>query len=146
VLPALTLFLGQGIFRRLRQWGSHCAITFADFDVARLTSTCFERDASLGGAQLLAWVLMPDHAHWLLQLGERESLEKVVNRMKAGSARSTNADRARSGPLCSRAYHDHAMRHDEDARAAARYIIANPLRAGLAKRVGDYPFGNASWL
>jgi hypothetical protein len=28
----------------------------------------------------------------------------------------------------------------------ARYIVANPLRAGLVSRVGHYPFWNAVWL
>ncbi len=28
----------------------------------------------------------------------------------------------------------------------ARYIIANPLHAGLVKQVGDYPFWDAVWL
>ncbi len=28
----------------------------------------------------------------------------------------------------------------------ARYIIANPLRAGLVGRVGDYPLWDAVWL
>ncbi|MBB5859537.1 hypothetical protein GGR69_001194 [Xanthomonas arboricola] len=28
----------------------------------------------------------------------------------------------------------------------ARYLIANPLRAGLVARVGDYPFWDAIWL
>ncbi len=94
----------------------------------------------------MAWVLMPDHAHWLLQLGERESLASVVNRLKAGSARAANTVLGRGGSLWSRAYHDHAVRSDEDVRAVARYIIANPIRAGLVQHVGDYPFWNAIWL
>jgi hypothetical protein len=28
----------------------------------------------------------------------------------------------------------------------ARYIIANPLRAGLVDRIGDYPLWDAMWL
>jgi len=28
----------------------------------------------------------------------------------------------------------------------ARYIVANPLRAGLVSRVGDYPLWDACWL
>ena len=28
----------------------------------------------------------------------------------------------------------------------ARYIVANPLRAGLVTKIGDYPFWNAVWL
>jgi hypothetical protein len=38
------------------------------------------------------------------------------------------------------------VRSDEDVQAIARYIVANPIRAGLVKRVGDYPFWNAIWL
>ena len=28
----------------------------------------------------------------------------------------------------------------------ARYVIANPKRAGLVERVGDYPYWDAIWL
>ena len=45
-----------------------------------------------------------------------------------------------------RAFHDHALRANEDLRQAARYVIANPIRAGLVRRVGDYPFWNAIWV
>jgi hypothetical protein len=38
------------------------------------------------------------------------------------------------------------MRKDQDLQVAARYIVANPLRAGLVKRVGDYPLWDAIWL
>jgi len=38
------------------------------------------------------------------------------------------------------------MRKEEDLQALARYIVANPLRAGLVKRVGDYPHWDAMWL
>ncbi|WP_343125141.1 MULTISPECIES: transposase [Luteimonas] len=41
--------------------------------------------------RLLAWVLMPDHAHWLLQLGPEESPDRVVARMKASVTRSMHA-------------------------------------------------------
>lgn len=95
---------------------------------------------------MLAWVLMPDHIHWLLQLGERDALPTVVARLKSATARATNRMMSRSGAVWARAYHDHALRREEDLLTAARYIVANPLRAGLAKRIGDYPFWNAVWL
>jgi hypothetical protein len=31
-------------------------------------------------------------------------------------------------------------------RHLARYIIANPIRAGLVERAGDYPLWDACWL
>jgi REP element-mobilizing transposase RayT len=95
---------------------------------------------------MLAWVLMPDHAHWLLQLGDLETLAAVVNRLKSASARHTNRALGRQGALWQKAFHDHALRSEEDLRQTARYVVANPLRAGLVRRINDYPFWNAVWL
>jgi hypothetical protein len=35
---------------------------------------------------------------------------------------------------------DHALKRDESLLEAARYIVANPLRAGLAEQAGEYPY------
>ncbi len=95
---------------------------------------------------MLAWVLMPDHAHWLVQLGDGDGLASLANRLKSAIARTYNRRLDRTGPVWARAYHDHALRKEEDLVAAARYLVANPVRAGLVKRAGDYPFWNAVWL
>ena len=93
----------------------------------------------------LAWVIMPDHLHFLLTL-EDTPLSTVINRLKGRSARYINQILAQQGPIWQSGYHDHALRKDEDLKAAARYIIANPLRAGLVGSVKNYPFWNAAWL
>jgi len=46
--------------------------------------------------------------------------------------------------LCSRispqrACYDRAARKNEDVRQIARYIVANQLRAGLVRNIGDFP-------
>jgi hypothetical protein len=38
------------------------------------------------------------------------------------------------------------LRKDEDLQTVARYIVANPLRAGLVEKIGDYPLWDAIWL
>jgi hypothetical protein len=38
------------------------------------------------------------------------------------------------------------LRREEDVLSVARYIVVNPLRAGLVARVGDYPLWDAVWL
>ena len=119
---------------------------FHDFRAGCAAARCFEEHAVLDEAHMLAWVLMPDHAHWLIQLGEKRSLSTIVGRIKAASARMANRVLKRQGPLWDRAFYDHALRADEDLRQAARYVIANPIRAGLVKRAGDYPFWNAVWM
>jgi REP element-mobilizing transposase RayT len=119
---------------------------FTHFPAASSAARCFEDATLLRESRMLAWVLMPDHAHWLLQLGETDSLGDVIGRLKSASSRHTNRALNRTGPLWSKAFHDHALREEEDLQAVARYIVANPLRAGLVKRIGDYPFWNAVWL
>lgn len=119
---------------------------FTHFPAACLAACCFEDSALLRESQMLAWVLMPDHAHWLLQLGDKSSLGEVIGRLKSASSRRANRTLNRTGPVWSKAFHDHALRKEEDLQAVARYIVANPLRAGLVSRIGDYPFWNAVWL
>lgn len=119
---------------------------FADFAAGCAAARCFEDVQLLNGGRMLAWVLMPDHVHWLLQLGESNNLGEVVTRLKSASARQANRVLHRSGKIWAKAFHDHALRDDEDLQQVARYIAANPLRAGLVTRIGDYPFWNATWL
>ena len=97
-------------------------------------------------SELLAWVLMPDHFHCLAQLGAGDTLSQLVNRLKSASAREVNRVLKRSGPLWQSGYHERAVRREENLRTAARYIVANPLRAGLVDQIGDYPYWNACWL
>jgi len=94
----------------------------------------------------LAWVLMPDHLHWLLQLGQKQTLSHVIKLFKGRSAAAVNQHLQRQGSLWQRGFHDHALRRDEDLQQVARYIIANPLRAGLVEKIGDYPLWDAIWL
>ncbi|MEA9587479.1 transposase [Xanthomonas sp. WHRI 10064A] len=118
---------------------------FADFLLAAAACRAFTA-ATPPDARLLAWVLMPDHVHWLVQLGSATSLADTVSRMKACAARAVNDQRQHRVPVWSRSYHDHALRKDDDLHAVARYLVANPLRAGLVTRLGDYPFWDAIWL
>ncbi|NCA70525.1 MAG: transposase [Sphingobacteriia bacterium] len=94
----------------------------------------------------LAWVIMPDHVHWLFQLGDDLTLSQAMKGFKARSALSINRFLNRWEPVWQRGFHDHALRREEDLRTVARYIIGNPLRAGLVQHIGDYPLWDAIWL
>ncbi len=89
---------------------------------------------------------MPDHVHWLMQLRETATLENVIQSVKSVSAHRLNRRLRRNGKVWQAGYHDHALRQEEDVQALARYVVANPLRAGLVKRLGDYPLWDAAWL
>lgn len=116
---------------------------FNTFAAAQAAARCI---ANPTGANTLAWCLMPDHLHWLMQLGETLPLARVVQRFKSLSAIAVNRALGRHGAVWASAYHDHQLRQEEDLRIIARYIVTNPLRAGLVQRLGDYPYWNAIWL
>ena len=99
----------------------------------------FVRSATENDFGILAYVFMPDHVHLLI-----EGLSDTSNAL-------TFIDRAKqySGYYFKRAFHtklwqrygfEHTLRDDEAALSVARYILENPIRAGLVERVEDYPF------
>ncbi len=118
---------------------------FKDFDIARLLI----RELQITSVELritsLAWVVMPDHLHWLFVLNH-SLISEVARRVKGKSAFTINSHLGCYSKVWQKGFHDHAIRKDEDIKAVARYIIANPLRAGLVENIGDYPFWDAVWL
>ena len=119
---------------------------FSDFVHARLAIGELRRLNDTALVTSLAWVVMPDHLHWLVALGHSHSIDIVVKMMKGRTAVAVNRVSSRRGPVWQRKYYDHALRKDEDLTRTARYIVANPLRAGLVKKLGDYPHWDAVWL
>ena len=120
---------------------------FNEISTGRLVVQELIRSARFGTAETLAFVIMPDHFHWLLSLGSHCSLSTVVSGVKSYSAIGINRMLSRQGaPVWQRGFHDHALRRDEDIVHVARYIVANPLRAGIVRRLGDYPLWDAVWL
>jgi REP element-mobilizing transposase RayT len=113
---------------------------FTSFAPARIAARCFYDAAIARHSQTLAFVVMPDHVHWLCQLNETGSLTESIRLYKAKVSWSLGAR------IWQRGFHDHALRHEDDLRDTARYIVANPLRAGLVKEPGQYPYWNAAWL
>jgi REP-associated tyrosine transposase len=113
---------------------------FLDFKHARIAIRVLMDEEKLGAVSTLAFVLMPDHLHWLVQLGEHAEIGKVVGRVKSLIARRLD------GEVWQRGFYDHALRKDEDIATVARYIVANPVRAGLVTRLGDYPHWDAIWM
>jgi REP element-mobilizing transposase RayT len=118
---------------------------FDDFDAACRMAQAIAERALWRDAKVMAWVLMPDHVHVLVELGS-EDLPALMARVKAVTARAARGDSTSKGMVWAPGFHDRAIRRDVDCRRAARYLVANPVRAGLVESVGQYPFWDAVWL
>ena len=123
------------------------ASLFSDPCVASAVATVLREDRLWRDSRLLCWVLMPDHMHLLLSLGTIDRLPGLMQRVKAITSAAAKAG-ATEHPRCRTwmpGYHDRALRREEDVIAVARYVVANPLRAGLVPRVRDYPHWGSIW-
>lgn len=118
---------------------------FESHQLARIFCRQVAINEALHGCRWLSWVLMPDHFHGLLRLGD-VSLPTVIAHLKGRSARQVNHARCESGSLWQRAYYDRALRVEDDRIQIARYIVANPLRAGLVDSIGNYPYWDSIYL
>lgn len=98
----------------------------------------------LGDAHLWCWVLMPDHAHLMLALGTC-ALPRIVQAGKAASTRNLR-ELGLTGRVWAPGYHDRAVRHSDEIRRMARYVVANPVRAGLVASVRAWPHWDAAWV
>lgn len=131
----------------LLTWVTHKRVSFfARWEAAWPTARKIADATLWRDSSLLCWVLMPDHVHVVVALGDVEPLHKLVKRVKsvlAGQLRRECGERRR---VWAPAYHDHALRDEDSLVDVARYVVLNPVRAGLVRRVADYPFWDAVWL
>ena len=112
---------------------------FRDGETVDLVWTQLLRAARRHLFAVPAYCFMPDHLHLLVEgvtAGAR--LEPFVHAAKQYSAFAYT--RRAEAPLWQRSYYDHALRDDESTQQVVRYLLENPIRAGLVLRVEDYPY------
>jgi len=126
---------------------------FADLMLGRLVVNTLRHQQQAGHVDSLAYVLMPDHLHWLITLHDTTTLARLMHSIKSYSAQRINQALRHRGepipngrPVWQSGYHDHALRKEEDLLQVARYVVANPLRAKLVEKLGDYPLWDAKWV
>lgn len=117
---------------------------FDDANAALMVMDVVRRIDAEGLTHSLAYVVMPDHIHWLVEL-RAFSLDYIMQRFKSSSALRINRMLGRTERFWQSSYHDHAIRSDESLFRHAMYVMANPIRAGLATQLGEYPHAWCQW-
>ena len=94
------------------------------------------------GLSLLGYCLMPDHLHLLLSPSERSgSLIDVIRDFKSYTTRMAWSC-GWSGRLWARSFHERAVRTESELMEICRYMLANPVKAGLVEAAEDYPYSD----
>ncbi len=161
--PAMTYLLTMVSHER--------ASIFADMRYAQIAHEDITFYATKFEAISLAHVVMPDHVHWVLfpsaedfgrfareerekggkyaDAPERFYLTKIVEDYKRHTSYEVNRLRNTRGMhVWQSEFRDDGLRTLEAVRAAVRYVVMNPARAGLVQVPDEYPYlaWNGEWL
>ena len=91
---------------------------------------------------ILAYCLMPNHYHFLLQESSGNGIAQLVQRLFNRYTKAFNRRYGRSGTLLEGPYR--AIRVDDQVYLLhlVQYIHLNPVMAGLVRHPGDWPFSD----
>jgi REP element-mobilizing transposase RayT len=136
----LKTFDYRGCYRYSLTFCTHFrAQLFVDADVVQLVLSNFLRAAGEEEFSVLAYCFMPDHVHFLAQGNAESSDGKRL--IKLGKQYSGYAYSKKYGQKLWQPWgFERVLRDEEASFTVARYIVENPVRAGIAKTAADYPF------
>lgn len=93
--------------------------------------------------ELIAWVIMSNHVHILIQ--PHAAISTITRAVKKRSARLANAILGRTGsPFWQDESYDHWVRDSVEFQRIVRYIEWNPVRAGMADSPELYLWSSAN--
>ena len=124
---------------------------FRDSALAEEAVTCIRAIPERYPATVHAYVVMPDHIHILLELGDASLLSVAFGKCKEAIAKRCNRRLRRNGDLWEDGFHDRRLRLERlslDRQAelleqAAAYIEGNPVRRGLVESSADWSYSSA---
>lgn len=96
--------------------------------------------------RLLAWVIMPNHVHVLIETFPGYPLERIVHSWKSYTAKEANKILGRTGEFWQADYFYRYIRDEQHLHNAIHYIHENPVKAGLILRPEEWKFSSASWI
>lgn len=93
--------------------------------------------------RVLAWCVMPNHAHIVIEQVSGWPLAGVVHSWKSFTANGVNRAIGRTGAVWLREYFDRFMRDDDHLSTTIQYVEGNPVAAGLVERPTDWRWSSA---
>jgi len=106
------------------------------------TRLCFyrllDRTLKKHGGRIHACCLMTNHYHVVYETTEVGQLSAALQYLNSTYARIYNEICGRRGYLFERPFHSEPVTTERPAISVCRYVVNNPVRAGMTARAGDY--------
>lgn len=81
---------------------------------------------------LITYCIMPNHVHLVLSLKQNSrNVDKIMQSLKRYSARQINKLLKRSGSFWQAESYDHVVRDEDELYRIIKYVLNNPVKAGL---------------
>lgn len=90
---------------------------------------------------IYAYVLMPNHFHLLIQ-SRRTPISKIMSSLITSFSMYFNRKYKRVGPLFQNRFKSKLVDKDSYFLGASRYILLNPLEAGIVRDLREYPWSS----
>jgi putative transposase len=116
---------------------------FVTSDVVDDLLSQIQRAADAEGFAILAYCFMPDHLHILIE-GEVDHADGRRFIARAKQLSGFYYSQKFRETLWQRYGFERVLRNDEATLSVARYIVENPLRAGLVAAPAEYPFSGST--
>jgi len=93
--------------------------------------------------RLSAWVVMPNHIHFLFIPSAGWELSSILHSIKSFTAQRANRILGKKGEFWQEDYFDRFIRDHHHFSTAVAYIENNPIKARLCKKPEDWRFSSA---
>ena len=117
---------------------------FTDHENARIVIQALYQLRANDRIRLHAFVVMPDHLHFVSTLAPGETTASIMHSLKSYTANEINRNRPESSRVWQRGYYSHGIRNEKDAVEKIQYILNNPVRAELSESAVEYEFSSAN--
>ena len=153
-MPGQIYFITSNVWKRQP--------VFLNENNVRLLLTDFDFYRKKFGYLIYAWVIMPDHFHWLIKpsatdfkqfcndQAQRKGkyhqnpslyyLSHIMESLKSHSAQVIN--KKQMVHLWQAGFHDKLIRYQKALQAAIHYIHNNPIKSGLVDDVSEYSWSS----
>jgi REP element-mobilizing transposase RayT len=93
--------------------------------------------------RLVAWTIMPNHVHVVIELLSEYQLGEIVSSWKRFSARMANRHLSCAGAFWQDDYWDTYIRNDRHLESTIAYVENNAVKAGLVDAPESWRWGSA---
>lgn len=141
-MPRRARIVFPGIPLHVVQRGNNKATCFFEEEDRRFYLHHLQRLSGQAVCQVHAYCLMTNHVHLLITPGEAESCGRLLRRLHLLYSQYINRKRGRTGSLWEGRFRSCVVESETYLLQCYRYIELNPVRAGLARDPGEYPWSS----